>query len=410
MFNKIINSVTMILKNQAYTNIIINETLQKNSFSDNQKNIYTKIVYGVIENKLLLDYYLQPLISGKRVKPFIKNALRVGAYSIDNLNLANHYIVNEIVDAIKKQDYKASTFVNAILRKYITQPKRSLDTLSKQDYISIKYSINKELVNLLYEQYGDNMLNFVTSCDEIYNTYRINKLKTNQKEVLDYLNENSIDYVIEDDIIIQTKKSLINSKLFIEGKIVAQDKSSIKVGIVASPSKKMNILDACSAPGSKSMHLADIIENDGKITSMDIYPHKIKLIEENAKKLGVTCINTKLDDARKVKFTEQFDLILVDAPCSGLGVIRHKPDLKYNMTLEKINDIIKTQKDILNNIVNYLKKDGSLIYSTCTINQDENEKMIQEFLNNHPNLKKEVEYKILPTNINDGFYICKLKG
>lgn len=410
MFSQVINSVVLILKEEAYTNIVISDTIKKANFDDNKKRLYTKLVYGVVENKLLLDYYLQPLISGKRVKPFVKNALRVGAYAIDNLNLANHYIVNEIVSVVKKHDYKASTFVNAILRKYLNEPKRSLKNLSKLDYISIKYSINKEIVELLYNQYQEELISFLESSDDIYNTYRINTLKTTISEVKEYLENNNIEYMLEKEIILQTKTSLINSSLFTEGKIVAQDKSSILVGLVANPHKKMFILDACSAPGSKSMHLASIIENDGKIISMDIYEHKINLIKDNAKKLGVTCIEEKLQDARFASFDEQFDLILMDVPCSGLGVIKHKPDLKYQMNLEKIASIKKTQEAILENIYKYLKKEGCLVYSTCTINKEENEQIIDKFLKKHPNFKKVEEHKILPTNSTDGFYICKLRG
>lgn len=410
MFNYVINSVVSILKDDAFTNIVISDTIKNANFDDSKKRLYTKLVYGVVENKILLDYYLQPLISGKRVKPFIKNALRVGAYAIDNLNLANHYIVNEIVNSVKKQDYKASMFVNAILRKYINTPKRDLKDLSKIDYISTKYSINKELVELLYKQYQDKIIDFLTLSDDISNTYRINTLKTNVNEIIKFLDDEEIEYTIEKDVILQTKSSLINTQLFNDGKIVAQDKSSILVGIVADPKENMNILDACSAPGSKSMHLASIINNNGNITSMDIYEHKIKLIEDNAKKVGATCIKTKLQDASIAEFDELFDLILVDAPCSGLGVMRHKPDLKYQMNIEKIESIKKTQFSILENIYKYLKEDGILVYSTCTINKDENEIMIDKFIEKHSNFIKEEEYKILPTTQEDGFYICRLRG
>ena len=143
---------------------------------------------------------------------------------------------------------------------------------------------------------------------------------------------------------------------------------------------------------------------------MDIYPHKLKLIEENAKKLGVTCVTTKLADAKNVHFDKKFDKILIDAPCSGLGVIRHKPDLKYQMTLDKIEDIKQTQWAILENISQYLKPNGILVYSTCTINKEENEEMIRFFLEKHTNFIKEEEKKVLPSNKEDGFYICRLRG
>ena len=180
--------------------------------------------------------------------------------------------------------------------------------------------------------------------------------------------------------------------------------------IIASPKENDVILDSCSAPGSKSMHLASIINNKGSITSLDVYDHKIKLIEENANKLGVTCIKAYNKDATTVSFDHKFDVILADVPCSGLGVIRHKPDLKYQMTLEKIESIKKLQNDIVNNVLKYLKKGGTFVYSTCTINKDENERFIEKLLKKYPHLEKLEENITLPTLYEDGFYICKLRG
>lgn len=410
MFSKVINTLVSIFNEGAYTNIAISNTINNASFNDSDKKLYTKLVYGVVENKLLLDYKLQPLIKGQRVKPFIKNALRVGVYGFDYLNLAKHYLVDSIVSAVKKKDYKASTFVNAILRKYQNTPCRSLDNLSRLDYLSIKYSIDKELVNLLYNQYGDLVETFFEANDDTYNTYRINTLKTNKEEVRKYLEELGYDYEIIKDVILQTRRSLINTTLFQNGLITAQDKSSIMVSMVAKPKVNDNILDACSAPGSKSMHMASIIENQGSIISLDVYDHKIKLIEENASKLGVTCVKAMNLDSRYAKFDNKFDVILADVPCSGLGVIRHKPDLKYQMTIDKINDIKTLQHDIVENVIKYLKEGGTFVYSTCTINKDENELFIKSFLEKHPNFTKLEERITLPSSKEDGFYICKLRG
>lgn len=410
MFRRTIETLISILNEGAYINIAINNGIESFTFNDQEKRLYTKLVYGVVENKLLLDYYLQPLIKGKRVKPFIKNALRVGVYGIDFLNLADHYIVDSIVSVVKKKDYKASTFVNAILRQYQKTPKRSLDNLSKIDYLSIKYSIDKSLVELLYKQYKNCFEDFFKEVDDIYNTYRINTIKTTKKQVEEYLIENSIDYVISNEIVLQTKRSLISSVLFKEGLIVAQDKSSIMVGLISGAKASDRILDACSAPGSKSMHLASIINNNGEIISLDVHEHKLKLIEENANKLGVTCVKTKLEDATKVVFEDTFDLVVADVPCSGLGVIRHKPDLKYQMSIDKIENIKTLQRSIIENVSKYVKKGGTLIYSTCTINKDENENLINEFLNKYNNLYKEEELIMLPSSTEDGFYICKIRG
>lgn len=410
MFNKVINTLVSIFNEGAYTNIIVSSTINSSNFNDTEKKLYTKLVYGVVENKLLIDYHLQPLIKGQRVKPFIKNALRVGVYGFDNLNLAKHYLVDSIVSAVKKKDYKASTFVNAILRKYQNTPLRELNNLSKIDYLSIKYSLDKDLTNLLYNQYKEKFETFFENTEETYNTYRINTLKTTKENIEDYLNKEDIEYTITNEVILQTKKSLINTNLFKDGLIVAQDKSSIMTSIIAAPKENDIILDSCSAPGSKSMHLASIINNKGSITSLDVYDHKIKLIEENAKKLGVTCIKAYNKDATTVSFDHKFDVILADVPCSGLGVIRHKPDLKYQMTLEKIESIKKLQNDIVNNVLQYLKEGGTFVYSTCTINKDENELFIEKLIKKYPNLKKEEEIITLPTLYEDGFYICKLRG
>ena len=410
MFNKVINTLVSIFNEGAYTNIIVSNTINTSNFNDSDKKLYTKLVYGVVENKLLIDYHLQPLIKGQRVKPFIKNALRVGVYGFDNLNLAKHYLVDSIVSAVKKKDYKASTFVNAILRKYQNTAIRTLDNLPKLDYLSIKYSLDKDLTNLLYKQYKNKLEEFFSNSEESINTYRINTIKTNKEYIENYLKENSIAYNITSDVILQTKQSLINTNIFKDGLIVAQDKSSIMTSIIANPKENDLILDCCSAPGSKSMHMASIINNKGTIISLDVHEHKIKLIEDNANKLGVTCVKAYQKDATTVSFDEKFDVILADVPCSGLGVIRHKPDLKYQMKLEKIENIKTLQKSIVNNVIKYLKDGGSFIYSTCTINKDENELFIKEFVKNNPKFKIEEEIITLPSSNEDGFYICKLRG
>ena len=200
-------------------------------------------------------------------------------------------------------------------------------------------------------------------------------------------------------------------QLFEEGKIVAQDASSIKVAEVTSPKEGMYILDACSAPGAKSMHLASIMNNKGKIISCDVHEHKLKLIEENARKLGVSIIETKLSDGTKATYQEEFDIIVLDVPCSGLGVINHKSDLKYKMTIDKIKSINEIQNNIIENLCIYIKKNGFLVYSTCTINKDENERLINKFLKKHSEFVKREEH-IIVQNFNtdmDGFYIAKLE-
>ncbi len=416
LFKDIINSVYNVFSQDAYLNLTINNmiTSKVDEYTEHDKKIYVKVTSGVVENKLLLDYCLSKLIKGQRVKPFIKNALRVATYMISFMNTPNHYVVNEIVKVVKKEDFRASSFVNAILRRYINENiyNESLDEinkLEKLERLSILYSIDLELVKLLDSQY-DELESILKPSMDKYNTYRINTLKTSIEEVLEILNKE--EYIYENDgIVLKTKASLINHELFTLGKIIPQDASSIKVGLVASPDSNSRVLDACSAPGAKSMHMSAIMNNTGIIYSCDVHEHKIKLIESNAKKLGVTNVKTMLVDSSCVTFDEEFDTVLLDVPCSGLGVINHKSDLKYKMTLEKIKNINTLQKQILNNLSKYVKVNGHLVYSTCTINKDENERLIKEFLEKHQEFKM-LEEHIIVQNYqadNDGFYIAKLE-
>lgn len=409
MLQKVIESLVQILNQGGYTNIVVSDTIKHTSFTDHEKRLYTKLVYGVVENKILLDYLVQPLTSGKRIKPYLKNAIRVGVYSIDYLNVQDYYIVNSLVQTVKKKDYKASLFINAILRKYQELPKRKITTGNYLQDLSVKYSINLELVELLEKQYPNHIEEILSARQDNIQSYRINTIKTNKNEIEYILNQKKIDYKISDGVTLLTKENLINDDIFKNGLIVAQDASSIKVGLILNPKPKTRVLDMCSAPGSKAMHLASIMNNTGQIVACDIYEHKLKLIEDNAQKLGVTNVKTMLINSKNSSFDDLFDYILMDVPCSGLGVLSHKPDIKYQMTKEKISDIKNDQVQIVENGLRYLKKGGIVVYSTCTINKEENEWFIKKLLVKHPNFKILDELKYLPTTSNDGFYICKLK-
>lgn len=408
MYKLIIDTLVKIFNEDAYINTTINNEIKLNNFTNHDKKIYTKVVYGVVENKLLLDYYLQPFIKGKRVKPFMKNALRVGAYVISFMDLANHFIVDKIVDIVKKKDFNGSKFINGVLRNYERTPLRSLDNLKKSEYISIKYSIPLELVEYLLKDYSnfDSIVPYLTN-PIVKNSYRINGIKTNIK---DFVSKLVIEYDLIDDVIF-TKESLIDSDLFKEGLIIPQDYSSTIPVRFLDPKENDTVLDACSAPGSKTVQIADYMHNLGKIIALDVHEHKIKLINDNKNKYGARIIDARCMDSSKVSFNHEFDKILVDAPCSGLGVIGHKVDLKYRMTVDKINEIANLSYSILNNVSKYLKSRGILVYSTCTITKIENELLVRKFLKDHPDFALLEEKKVIPSEMSygDGFYICKLQ-
>ena len=407
MYKRLATDLVKIFNDNAYLSIVLDNAITELKLSFNDKKVYTKVLYGVVENKMMIDYNLSPLIKGKRVKPFIKNILRIGVYVIDYLNMKDHFIVNELVKIVKKDDYKSAMFVNGVLRNYQRNEKPKIDHLSEVEKLSLELSLPIELTSLLYKQYKSDIIKFFES-KTVYNTYRINTLKTKVKNVLEVLDKLGVTYNIN-NVTLSTKESLIDSDLFKEGYIIAQDASSIRVGEVVNPSPGSSVLDACSAPGGKSLHMASIMENKGSITSCDVYEHKLNKINDNAKKLGVSIINTLLADATSFDYNQKFDYCLVDVPCSGLGVINHKPDLKYHISIKDIEEINNLQKKIIRHVKDYVKDGGILVYSTCTINKFENEWLIKDFLNEFKEFKKLEEEIILPNELQDGFYICKMR-
>lgn len=407
MYKRLATDLVKIFNDNAYLSIVLDNAITELKLSFNDKKVYTKVLYGVVENKMMIDYNLSPLIKGKRVKPFIKNILRIGVYVIDYLNMKDHFIVNELVKIVKKDDYKSAMFVNGVLRNYQRNEKPKIDHLSEVEKLSLELSLPIELTSLLYKQYKSDIIKFFES-KTVYNTYRINTLKTKVKHVLETLDKLGVTYNIN-NVTLSTKESLIDSDLFKEGYIIAQDASSIRVAEVVNPSPGSSVLDACSAPGGKSLHMASIMNNIGSITSCDVYEHKLAKINDNAKKLGVSIINTLLADATSFDYKQKFDYCLVDVPCSGLGVINHKPDLKYHISIKDIEEINNLQKKIIRHVKDYVKDGGILVYSTCTINKFENEWLIKDFLNEFKEFKKLEEEIILPNELQDGFYICKMR-
>ena len=408
MYQLAIQSITKIINEAGYVNIVISDNIKNSQLTDHERRLFTRIVYGTVEKYLLLDYYLKPYTTGKRIKPFVRNTLRMGVYMIYFMDIANHFVVNELVKITKKQDYHASGMVNAILRSIIRDGLREIKINDKAEYLSIKYSYSLDLVKELMKQYPDNIEDILKTEEVIYNTYRINTLKTSIKDVELYLKEQDIEYKLGNTCL-WTKNSLINTSLFVDGKIIAQDSSSQDVAIVTNPLPGSKILDACSAPGGKACHMATIMKNKGEIICLDVYPHKLKLIEENAEKQGLAILKPTLSDATKYQSDSPFDYVVIDAPCSGLGVMLHKVDLKYHMNLSSMNELVLLQEEILENLYKQVKVNGYLVYSTCTINKHENTFQIKKFMEKHKEFELLDEKEYLPNSLGDGFYIAKLQ-
>ena len=195
MYKRLATDLVKIFNDNAYLSIVLDNAITELKLSFNDKKVYTKVLYGVVENKMMIDYNLSPLIKGKRVKPFIKNILRIGVYVIDYLNMKDHFIVNELVKIVKKDDYKSAMFVNGVLRNYQRNEKPKIDHLSEVEKLSLELSLPIELTSLLYKQYKSDIIKFFES-KTVYNTYRINTLKTKVKNVLEVLDNLGVTYNI----------------------------------------------------------------------------------------------------------------------------------------------------------------------------------------------------------------------
>lgn len=411
-----LQAIEKILYKNAYANIVINEYLNKYEFEDSDRRLFTKLVLGTVERKITLAYYLEPYLK-KKQKPLINCLLLMSVYQLVYLNIPEYTVVNESVSLANLTDRMVGSFVNAVLRNFLRNDLRTLDNLDEIQKLSIEFSYPTWLVAYLLKDYDyDTVKRILEFNDEVkHDAVRINTLKTTYDEVVSQLEKEKIEYqisdLVNDGLIIN--KSMVNHELFTSGKITIQDIASQMVTEVTNPDHDSLVIDLCSAPGGKTAHLAAWMNNTGTIYACDVHQHKIKLMEKNFKRLGVTNVKTQLIDARDVYkkvIHETFDYVICDVPCSGLGVMSHKTDLKYNITYQAIQDIIKLQREILVASYPLIKKGGYLTVSTCTINKSENEQQIEFLLKKFPDLKVEYQKTILPYEYNtDGFFICKLK-
>ena len=424
---------------KTYSNLALDELIKLNRDNLDERDIgfISEIVYGTISWKLTIDELIKKYsnIKMKKISSWILNILRLGIYQIIFLDkIPKSAAVNESVNLAKRYGHKGSSnFVNAILRKVnkedIEEFKNIKDPVER---ISKTTSTPKWIIEeLLLEKNEEEVQEICTSFNiKPKITIRVNTLKITKEELKEKLNQKNIKYEegnLENFLIIDGLKNIEKLDLFKKGYFTIQDESAGLASIVLNPKENEEVLDSCSAPGGKTTHIAELMKNKGKISAWDIYNHRIELIKQNAKRLDIKIIETKIKDATifDENYVEKFDKILLDVPCLGIGVIKRKPDIKWQKEKEDINEITKIQMSIIENCSKYLKKGGQLVYSTCSIMQKENQNIINEFLKKNPNFEicdyneiknsKIEKYlvdkkyiKIYPNNVNDGFFICKL--
>ena len=426
-------------KEKAFSNIVLNEMIKNNQKELEVRDIglISEITYGVVTWKLTIDSIIEKhsKIKLKKISPWIINILRMGIYQIIFLDkIPKSAAVNESVNLAKKYGNRGSIgYVNALLRKVSEKDYEEMKEIEdSKERLSKMYSIPEWIIEELLEEKTFDEVQEICRCSNLRPniSIRVNTLKTDKEELIKILNEQNIENQngeIENFLILKKANSVEKIKGFKEGLFTIQDEAAGLIAKILNPKVGEKVLDCCSSPGGKTTYLAEIMKNTGKIIAWDLYPHRVELVKQNAKRLGISNIETEVNDASiyNEKYLNQFDKILLDVPCMGIGVLKRKPDIKWNRKKEDIYEISTIQKNILQTCSKYLKVGGELVYSTCSILKEENEEIIEEFLKNNKNfeiekieiskenffnkyLKIDGTLQVYQNENSDGFYICKI--
>ncbi len=406
---------------QAYSNIALNHRIIMNK--PNAQGFVRKLVYGVLEKKYFLDYIIDNLADNgiKDMKKSELTILRMGIYQIIEMHSVPEYAaINESVKLAKAFAKGKANFVNAVLRNFtrdryeIKIPDRSVDEM---EYLKVKYSCEPWIIELWLETYSvekvEEMLSATMEPTDV--TIRVNETRARRKDLKRELEQR--EYKITEGKIATNAlhvegAEIIKSDLYKAGLFSIQDEASQMVGQMLSPKSTDFVIDVCAAPGGKTLAMAELMGNRGEILAQDIYKRKVEIVNKEADRLGLRNIKTRGWDSTRVDSTliDKADKVLADVPCSGLGVIRRKPEIKYKKYTEELKRLPATQLAILSAASKYVKKGGELLYSTCTINKHENEDVIKAFVSKNKQFEILEEKLYCPSSDGvDGFYICKMK-
>lgn len=376
----------------AYSNIALNKALEFSRLSAQDKGLATELVYGTVSRKIILEWYLAHFIEDReKLDTWVYYLLMLSLYQLVYLDkLPVHAVVNEAVNLAKRKP-GTDKFVNAILRKMSqsTLPNPA-EIKRKNKRLSVQYSVPVWLVQTLIAEYGDERAEKIFQSLHIRNKASIRV--TDGKQVEGLAEELDAQQSQLSPVgLVKSQGHFAATDYFKQGLITIQDETSQLVAPTLDIQGDEMILDACAAPGGKTCHMGSYLTS-GKILALDLYEHKLALIEENAQRLGLADkIETKRLDASRVHEEfgpDTFDKILVDAPCSGMGLIRRKPDIRYNKAAMDFDSLKAIQLQILDSVCQSLKIGGIITYSTCTIIAKENQEVIHEFLQNHPNFEQ----------------------
>ncbi|RPI18929.1 MAG: 16S rRNA (cytosine(967)-C(5))-methyltransferase RsmB [Ignavibacteriae bacterium] len=396
--------LTRVERTDSYLEKLIDYEISNENLNDYDKSLLNEICHGVVRWMRRLDWFLNGFYRGQWEKcmPEIKNTLRVALYQILFLNkIPDYAAVNEATEFVKKiSTQKHADVVNGLLRTIIrtkedlVYPTREIDEIK---YLGIMQSHPNWMVKRWIQRFGFEDAEKLAESNNKRPilTVRINTLRARKDEFLNLLTEKNIVYRFckysNMFITLRLMSKIYLDEFFIKGYYTVQDESAGLASILLAPKESELVLDMCAAPGGKSTHMAQMLNNKGKIIAVDKYDAKIRVMKQNAERLGATCIEFVQDDAsdfhNEVVTTTRFDKILLDAPCSGLGVLSKKPDIRWKREVEDIINLAKYQKKLLENAAKYLKPGGAIVYSTCTIEPEENIEVVKAFLAEHPEFK-----------------------
>lgn len=430
-------------EHQSYSNLELHRQLESSGLDARDRGLVTELVYGVIGKKNTLEHLINKLTKKPRkLAPWVHLLLQIGLYQLLYLDrIPERAAVHETVQIAKRRGHQGiAGLVNGVLRSFLRQREELLPSqpTSLQEK-AIYYSHPSWMIKRLEEVYGEETAHQVLTAQNQPPkvSLRINSLRWDRPEWMEEWEETTNTRAVPSTIspygvIVEGIGNPAKLPAFSDGAFTIQDQSSMLVGQAVAPKPGMRVLDMCAAPGGKTTHLAELMKNRGEIIANDLYPHKEKLIRHQAERLGISIIRTLVGDARKLLAKlerESFDAILLDAPCSGLGVIQRKPDIKWRKESSDIDCLVLLQRELLETASQLLKSGGVLVYSTCTWEPRENKEQIERWLEDHPEFQLDESLldfypkivkqraltgkgwlQILPHQFeSDGFFIARLK-
>ncbi|SDC39693.1 16S rRNA (cytosine(967)-C(5))-methyltransferase RsmB [Shouchella lonarensis] len=385
-----------VAQDEAFSHLSLNDMLKKQRLSGRDSRLLTEIVYGTMARRMTLDYYLAPFLKkSKKLEEWVRLLLHLSVYQMVYLDrVPDRAIIHEAVTIAGKRGHKGIRgFVNGVLRSVQRQGVPSVQTIADPlEKAAIETSHPKWLLARWVAQYGfDTAVNMAEANNKPPRvTVRVNVCKTNADEVIASLASEGVTAVhgrLLPEALEMTSGQPFSTQSYQKGLFTAQDESAMLVTHLLDIGPNMRVLDTCAAPGGKTTHIAEQLNGTGTVDAYDLHPHKVKLIAEQAARLGLTNVYPVAQDAREVKSEPLYDRILIDAPCTGFGVIRRKPDIRFRKQEADVKAIATVQQEILRAAALALAPGGKLVYSTCTIEQEENEAVVAKFLSDHPGFK-----------------------